>query len=85
MHPQFAELTPTWFNRAYVYTGSIGEFRYRFSSDQQTRIIHASVYSQLCYELAHDVQERDFSWDDDGVSQLRSWLQQSYEAYAARP
>ena len=34
MHPQFAELTPTWFNRAFVYTGSIGEFRYRFAGDK---------------------------------------------------
>lgn len=30
MHPQFAELTPRWFKRAFVYTGSIGDFRYRF-------------------------------------------------------
>ena len=28
MHPQFAELTPRWFKRAFVYTGSIGEFRF---------------------------------------------------------
>ena len=23
MHPQFSELTPRWFKRAFVYTGSI--------------------------------------------------------------
>ena len=34
MHPQFAALTPRWFKRAFVYTGSIGEFRYRFATDK---------------------------------------------------
>ena len=65
MHPQFAEFTPRWFKRAFVYTGSIGEF------------------SQLCYELARDIEEQDFPWDDDGVKQLQSWLQSRYEAYCA--
>ena len=31
MHPQFSELNPRWFKRAFVYTGSIGDFRYRFA------------------------------------------------------
>ena len=40
MHPQFAELTPNWFNRAFIYTGSIGEFRYRFDGDKDAGILH---------------------------------------------
>ena len=35
MHPQFAELTPRWFKRAFVYTGSIGDFRYRFDMEKE--------------------------------------------------
>ena len=54
MHPQFAELTPTWFKRAFVYTGSIGEFRYRFAGDKDNGVLHTAVYSNLCYELAQD-------------------------------
>ena len=83
MHPQFAEFTPRWFKRAFVYTGSIGEFRYRFKTDKDAGLLHAAAYSQLCYELARDIEEQDFPWDDDGVKQLQSWLQSRYEAYCA--
>ena len=60
MHPQFACLTPHWFYRAYVYTGSIGDFRYRFDRDADANMLHTAVYSRLCYEVADDVQKRDF-------------------------
>ena len=43
MHPQFTELTPRWFKRAFIYTGSIGEFRYRFNNDAKENVIHAAV------------------------------------------
>ena len=46
-------------------------------------LLNAAVYSQLCYELARDIEEQDFPWDDDGVKQLQSWLQSRYEAYCA--
>ena len=73
MHPQFEELNPKWFNRANVYTGSIGDFRYRFATDKKERILHAAVYTVYCYEAARDVQEQDFPWDEDGVSALKAW------------
>lgn len=41
MHPQFTELTPRWFKRAFIYTGSIGEFRYRFNNDAKENVHHA--------------------------------------------
>lgn len=81
MHPQFAELTPNWFNRAFIYTGSIGEFRYRFDGDKDAGILHTAVYSNICYELAQDKEERDFTWDEAGVETLKAWLQEKYEAY----
>ena len=83
MHPQVTELTPRWFKRAFVYTGSIGEFRYRFRTDKDAGVLHAAVYSDLCYELAQDVVEQDFPWDDDGVTLLKDWLQSRYEDYCA--
>ena len=49
MHPQFEELNPKWFNRANVYTGSIGDFRYRFATDKKERILHAAVYLSLIH------------------------------------
>jgi len=80
MHPQFQDLTPRWFRRAYVYTGSIGDFRYRFQHNNGDTI-KVSVYSRVCYELADDVTEREFPWTEEGVAELRQWLQERYEAF----
>ena len=82
MHPQFQELTPQWFKRAFVYTGSIGDFRYRFAHDDK-ETLHAAVYTRLCYEAASDVVRQDFPWTEEGVQQLKSWLQERYEAFLA--
>ena len=49
MHPNFSQLTPRWFKRAFVYT--------------------------------KDVQQQDFPWDDQGVEQLKAWLQERYDHY----
>ena len=85
MQECFERLTPTWLNRAYLYNGSIGrpfhDFRYRLAQDEKQKIIHAAAYSKVCYELAEDKQEQDFSWDDEGVGRLKEWLQQQYEAF----
>ena len=50
MHEQFQPLTVQWFKRAFVYTGSIGDFRYRYATDKD--VIHAAAYSTYCYEGA---------------------------------
>ncbi len=81
MHPQFSELTPRWFKRAFVYTGSIGDFRYRFATDKAQQLLHAAVYTVYCFEAATDVQQRDFPWDEAGVAQLKQWLQEHYERF----
>ncbi len=82
MHPQFAQLTPQWFKRAFVYTGSIGDFRYRFAhAPKEDTTLHAAVYTVWCYEAATDVENRDFPWNEEGVKELQQWLQQSYEAF----
>ena len=81
MHPQFAQLTPNWFYRAFVYTGSIGEFRYRYLMEKDHSAIHVAVYSRFCYEAATDVVEKDFPWDDAGVEQLKVWMQSALETF----
>ena len=83
MHPQFEGLTPQWFKRANVYTGSIGDFRYRFACDKKENTIRAAVYTVYCYEAATDVVEETFPWDDDGVTRLQAWLQHAYETFTA--
>lgn len=82
----FSQLTPSWLHRAYVYTGSVGpfqnDFRFRLAHDGQETVC-AATYSKVCYELAEDKQEREFSWNDEGIEELKQWLQSQYEAYAA--
>lgn len=81
MHPQFEELTTNWFRRAFIYTGSIGEFRYRFACDEKEKLIHAAVYTNVCYESAQDKVEQDFPWTEEGVEALKPWLQSHFDAY----
>lgn len=59
---------PRWFKRAFVYTGSIGDFRYRFAMDKDAGVLHTAVYTVYCFEAANDVQQQDFPWDDQGWS-----------------
>ena len=82
MHPQFEGLTPQWFKRANVYTGSIADFRYRFATDKKENTLRASVYSIYCYEVATDVVEETFPWNEEGVKALQEWVQAKYEAFA---
>ena len=43
MHPNFSQLTPRWFKRAFVYTGNIDDFRYRFEMDKDNGLLHLSL------------------------------------------
>ena len=83
MHPQFAQLTARWFLRAFNYTGSIGDFRYRYLMEKDHSAIHAAVYTRLCYEAATDVVERDFAWTDEGVEELKAGMQAMLDAFSA--
>lgn len=86
----FAQMTPSWFSRATFYTGSVGpfdnDFRFRYEQDKSDKdhpVLHAATYSRFCYELATDVEKRDFFWDDAGVEELKQWFQAQYERFAA--
>ena len=45
MHPNFSQLTPRWFKRAFVYTGNIDDFRYRFEMDKDNGLLHKREFS----------------------------------------
>ena len=47
------------------------------------RVLHTAVYSNLCYELAQDKEERDFPWNEEGVEALKAWYQSQYEKFLA--
>lgn len=83
----FAKMNPAWFNRAYVYTGSVGNvFRYRIAqieTEDHPALLQAAAYTDICYELAEDVETAEFPWDDAGVEALKAWLQARYEAFCA--
>lgn len=86
----FSQITPSWILRATYYTGSIGplfhDFRFRYEqdrSDSEHRKLHAAVYSGACYEMAKDVQRRDFPWTEDGVAAMRQWFQDCYDSFQA--
>lgn len=83
----FEKMNPNWFNRAYVYTGSVDNvFRYRVAqieTEEDRPLLQAATYSEVCYELAEDVEVREFPWDDAGVEALKAWLQAQYDAFCA--
>ena len=79
MHEQFTPLNVQWFKRAFVYTGSIGDFRYRYVTGKD--VIHVAAYSTYCYEVAQDKTEQDFPWTDEGVEELKNWIQAQYEVF----
>ena len=79
MQEQFMPLTVQWFKRAFVYTGSIGDFRYRYATDKD--VIHVATYRVYCYEAAEDKTEQDFPWTDEGVEKLKIWMQSQYETF----
>ena len=81
MHPQFSELTPAGSMGLCGCTGSIGDFRYRFCHGQRRWSAATAVYTVYCFEAANDVQQQDFPWDDQGVEQLKAWLQERYDHY----
>ena len=45
--------------------------------------ILASVYTKWCYEVAKDVREKEYPWDDAGIAKMRNWLQALYDVYTS--
>lgn len=81
MHPQFSELTPRWFKRALCVHRQHRRLSLSLRHGQGRRSAHTAVYTVYCFEAANDVQQQDFPWDDQGVEQLKAWLQERYDHY----
>ena len=76
MHPYFSVMDERWFHRAFRY-------RYEQVKGDDGDALKASTYSDLCYELAQDVEEETFPWTDEGVEALKAWYQSQYEKFLA--
>lgn len=85
MEPFFQQLTPRWFQRAHVYTGSIGpcfhDFRFRFVQDEKEQQITASLYRDKCFEAAEHVETQQFPWTEEGVESLKQWLEDAFQRW----
>ncbi|MBR1841650.1 MAG: hypothetical protein IJ788_00055 [Oscillospiraceae bacterium] len=85
MHPYFEKLSPHELNKSTILTGSIGaafeDFRYRIKPDTKEGKVLCSTYTALSYEKAQDVEEREYTYDEPGVEEMKLWLQEQYEKY----
>ena len=80
----FDHLNVAFFTKAAIYPGSIGTFRYRFQREGWTDgkgILTVWVYENTSFELAKDVESQTFPWTEEGVEQIKVWLEQKLEEY----
>ena len=87
MSGHFDFLNMSFFTKASVYPGSIGTFRYRF---QRTGWLYDGsiqvwVYENTSFELARDVETETFPWTEEGVEQIRAWLEQKLAERGTEP
>lgn len=81
MEDRFAELTMNFFQKAEIFPGNVGKFRFRFkrTGKMGSGELHFWVYEDICFELAQNIEEADFPWTEEGVTALHAWLNQKYE------
>lgn len=88
VHPYFEKLSPHELGKSTILTGSIGpafsDFRYRIKPDAKEGKVYAATYSVMSYEKAKDVEEREYSFDDAGVDELKLWLEEQYEKFIGK-
>lgn len=87
MNGNFDFLNMNFFTKASVYPGSLGTFRYRF---QRTGwigdgSIQVWVYENTSFELAQNVETETFLWTEEGVEQVRAWLEQKLAERGTEP
>lgn len=83
----FAFLTLTVPKRAPVFPGSVGTFRYRLvrSGKENEGTIEASVYENICFEKAQNIETQTFPWSEDGMAQIRAWLAEKLRERGTQP
>ena len=87
MSGHFDFLDMNFFTKASVYPGSIGTFRYRFQRTgwMGDGSIQLWVYENTSFELAQDVETETFPWTEEGVEQIRAWLEQKLAERGTEP
>ena len=87
MSGHFDFLNMNFFTKASVYPGSIGTFRYRFQRTawMEDGSIQVWVYENTSFELAQDVETETFPWTEEGVEQIRAWLEQKLAERGTEP
>ena len=87
MSGHFDFLNMSFFTKASVYPGSLGTFRYRFQRTgwMEDGSIQAWVYENTSFELAQDVETETFPWTEEGVEQVRAWLEQKLAERGTEP
>ena len=87
MSGHFDFLDMNFFTKASVYPGSIGTFRYRFQRTgwMGDGSIQLWVYENTSFELAQDVETETFPWTEEGVEQIRAWLDQKLAERGTEP
>ena len=89
MNGHFDFLDLQFFTRAAVFPGSVGTFRYRFQRtgwfNKPESTIQAWVYENTSFELAKDIETETFLWTEDGVEELKSWLEQKLAERGSEP
>lgn len=82
MIDRFAELTMNFFQKAEIFPGSLGKFRFRCkrTGKMGQGSLEVWVYEDICFELAQHIESAVFSWTEEGVADLRIWLNERYEA-----
>ena len=87
MSGHFDFLNMSFFTKASVYPGSLGTFRYRFQRTgwMGDGSIQAWVYENTSFELAQNVETETFPWTEEGVEQIRVWLEQKLTERGTEP
>ena len=84
----FSFLTDHFLQKAEIFPGSIGAFRYRlkrtgkFEKDGE---IQAWVYENVCFEQAKNVETTTVPWTAEGMAKLRAWLNAQYDQRGGEP
>ena len=89
MDNSFDFLNVSFFTKATVFPGSVGSFRYRFARTgwpgKPEASIQAWTYENVCFELAQEIETATFPWTEEGVEELRTWLQEQFQKRDAGP
>lgn len=89
METHFDFLDMNFFTRASVFPGSVGTFRYRFQRtgwlNKPESTLQAWVYENTSFELAQDVETAVFDWTEEGIVQLKQWLEQKLAERGSEP